>query len=221
VLALAGLAGVGLAVVLVGLLHVVAPEVDPVGRTISEYALGGHRPLFDVGVLGLSAGSVLVLAAAVRARLLHRWSVPAVLVAVWAVALVAVVVFEKTNWAVGPSVSGYIHRYASLAAFASLPVAAVVIGLRRRADAPYLAVWLRWSGTLALLLLAAIVVGVVIRVTTGAPVWQYLPLGLTERALALVEVSIVVVLGTWTQRAGTAPARDGTRAVATAATPAA
>ena len=66
-LAAFGLVGVGVAVVLVGLLHVVsAGRVSPVRRTISEYALGDSDWMFDVGVLGLAGGSVLVLLARVR-----------------------------------------------------------------------------------------------------------------------------------------------------------
>jgi Protein of unknown function (DUF998) len=207
-LAVAGLGGVALAAVLVGLLHVLASEVDPVRWTISEYALGDFRPLFDVGVLGLAAGSLLVLAASVRAGLLRALSAPAVLIAVWAVALVVVVAFEKTNWSVGQSLSGYIHRYASLVAFASLPAAAIAVGRRWRGDPDWgrFAVWSRWSGALALVVLAALVGAVALRITTGMPVWQYMPLGLTERVLALFEVAAVAVLGTWAYRA-VAPAR--------------
>jgi hypothetical protein len=96
-----GIVGAGLAVVMVGLLHVVAAgQVDPVRRTISEYALGEYRWMFDTGVIGLAAGSALVLVALVRAGVLRWPSAGAVLLAVWAVGLVVVDAFEKTNWAV-------------------------------------------------------------------------------------------------------------------------
>jgi hypothetical protein len=205
--ALTGLAAVAVGVVLVGLLHVVAVEVDPVRRTISQYALGPSRPLFDVGVLALSLGSVLVLAAAVRAGLVHRRSVAAVLMGVWAVALLVVVAFEKTNWAVGPSVGGSIHSAASFVAFLSLPLASIAIGRRGApSGGKTLAAWLRWSGALALLLLAVVLGIIGTWIVTGVPVWNHLPLGLTERALALVEVSSVVVLGTSAYRAVALPA---------------
>jgi hypothetical protein len=210
-LAVAGLTGAGLAVVLIGLLHVIASDVDPVRWTISEYALGGFRPLFDVGVLGLAVGSALVLAASVRAGLLRWPSVGAVLLALWTVALVVVVAFEKTNWAVGQSVSGYIHRYASLVAFASLPAAVLVIGRRWRGDAEWgrFAAWSRRLGGVALLLLATILVGVALRRVVGVVVWGILPLGLVERALALAEVAAVVVLGTWAYRVAAVPRAAG------------
>ena len=131
--AAAGLVGVALAVVFVGLLHVLyAGDVDPVRRTISEYALRDLGWMFDTGVLALAAGSVAVLIALVRAGLVRWPSFAAVGMLVWAAGMVAVVVFEKTNWAVGPSVGGVIHRYASLVAFLVLPVAtlaATALGL--------------------------------------------------------------------------------------------
>ena len=128
-----GLVGTALAVVLVGLLHVIdAGQVDPVRRTISEYALRDHGWMFDVGVLALAAGSVAVLIALVRAGLMRWPSFAAVGMLVWVAGMVAVVAFEKTNWSVGPSIGGMIHRYASLVAFLALPVAALVAARSRR-----------------------------------------------------------------------------------------
>lgn len=51
-------------------------------RTISEYALGEYRILFDAGVPALALGSVVVLGALVRAGLVRARSWPAVLL-VW------------------------------------------------------------------------------------------------------------------------------------------
>jgi hypothetical protein len=203
-----GLVGIGLSVVLVGALHVVATEVNPVRRTISEYALGEHRWMFDTGVLGLSLGSALVLFALVRAGLLRRASVGAVVLGIWSVALVVVVAFEKTDWAVGPSVGGTIHRYASLVAFLSVPVAALVLGARWRGDAGWarFATASRTLGVLALAVLGAIVVRIALRDVPGVPWAQILPFGLAERALAIIEVATVAVFALWSLRA-TAPSR--------------
>lgn len=200
---LLGLVGIGLSVVLVGTLHVVSTEVDPVRRTISEYALGEHRWLFDTGVLGLSVGSGLVLLALVRAGLLPSMSHGAVALGVWSVALVVVVAFEKTNWAVGPSVGGTIHRYASLVAFLSVPFAALAVGGRWRGDAEWgrFAAASRTLGAVALVVLGAIVVRIALRNIPGVPWSQILPLGLAERGLAIVEVATVGVFALWTLRA--------------------
>jgi hypothetical protein len=206
-LAALGLVGTGIAVVLVGLLHVVAAEqVNPVRRTISEYALGDSDWMFDVGVLGLAAGSALVLLALVRAGIVAGRSVAAVLLVVWTVALVAVVAFDKANWSVGPTPSGYVHRFASLAAFSSLPLAALALGRRWRADPRWsaFAAWSRWSGALMLGWLVVILLAVALRPFTGVPWWQLVPLGLVERGLAITAVVTVVVLGRWAAREVTA-----------------
>lgn len=206
-LAALGLVGTGIAVVLVGLLHVVAAEhVNPVRRTISEYALGDSDWMFDVGVLGLAAGSALVLLALVRAGIVPGRSVAAALLMVWTVALVAVVAFDKANWSVGPTPGGYVHRFASLAAFSSLPLAALALGRRWRADPRWgaFAAWSRWSGAITLGWLVVILLAVALRPFTGVPWWQLVPLGLVERGLAITAVVTVVVLGRWAAREVTA-----------------
>ncbi len=197
-----GLVGTVLAVVLVGLLHVIdAGQVDPVRRTISEYALRDHGWMFDVGVLALAAGSVAVLVALVRAGLMRWPSFAAVGMLVWVAGMVAVVAFEKANWSVGPSIGGMIHRYASLVGFLALPVATLVATRGRDGVA-----WPRWLAITALAWLGAILSGVVLRPFSGVPWWQFLPLGIMERGLALAEVAVVVALAFWA-RSQASPAR--------------
>ena len=202
-LALAGLAGVALAAVLVGALHVIEAEnVDPVRRTISQYALGPHKTLFDAGLLALAAGSALILGALACAGVVRVPSTAAAFLGLWAVSLVVVVAFEKIDWSVGPTLAGYIHRYASLVAFLSLPAAALLIGRHWRGHEVWgrFAAWSRGLGTLSLLWFAPILLGFVLRPLTGVPCWQFVPLGFTERGLALSEVAAVVVLGWWAVR---------------------
>jgi hypothetical protein len=198
-----GLGAVALCAVLVGSLHGLATEVNPIRRTISEYAIGEFGWMFDVAVLGLAVGSLLVLLALVGAGLLGRSSGGAVALGVWSVTLVLVVAFEKANWSIGPSVGGYIHRYASLAAFVALPVAALAVGRRWRAHPRFgrYAAVTRWLGALSLGWLSTIVLGVFLRPLTGVPWWQFVPLGLVERGLAVTEVAAVIVLGAWAWRA--------------------
>lgn len=205
-LAVAGLVGTGLSAALVALLHVVVDpaEVNPVRRTISEYALGEYRLLFDAGVLLLAAGSAAVLVALVTARLLPAVSTASVLLAVWSAALVVVVAFPKIDWSVGPTVTGYLHRYASLLAFVSLPVAALLLTRRWRGEVGWVR-YLTWTRALAALSLAwlvPIVLGIALRPITGVPWWRFVPLGLVERGLAVTEVALVCVLGWWAWRAG-------------------
>ena len=63
----------------------------------------------------------------------------------------------------------------------------------------------RWLGAMALAWLAPILLGFVLRPLTGVPWWQFVPLGLFERGLALTEVATVVVMGAWAARAARHP----------------
>ena len=70
-----GFAAIALCAVLFGTLHAVqADRVNPIRRTISEYALGNDAWMFNAGVIGLAVGSLLVWHALVGAGLLGRYS---------------------------------------------------------------------------------------------------------------------------------------------------
>ena len=205
--ALSGTALVVAGVVAVLGLHVVAVEVDPVRRTLSQYALGPWKPVFDAGVLAVAAGSGAVLVGLVRAGLVSGRGPAAVLLALWSVCLVVVVAFEKIDWSVGPTPTGYVHRYASLLAFFCLPAAALLIGRAWRRDARWgrFATTTWWFGAASLAWLAPILLGFVLRPLTGVPWWRFVPLGLFERGLALTEVAAVAVLAVWAARAAADP----------------
>ena len=102
--------------------------------TLSEYALGPLGWMFDLGVTGLAAGSVLVLFALLRAGLLRWPSDGRGRAAGLGRRAAGAGAFQKADWSVGPSLSGYVHRYAGLAAFVALPAAALAVGRRWRAD---------------------------------------------------------------------------------------
>ena len=197
--ALAGAALVGAGVVIVLALHVLAPEVAPVRRTLSQYALGPWKPAFDTGVLAVAAGSVVVLTGLVRSGLARWRGAATVLLAAWSACLVVVVAFEKIDWSVGPTPTGYLHRYASLVAFFCLPAAALALGRAWRGDVRWarFAAWTRWLGVASLAWLAPLLLGFVLRPLTGIPWWQFVPLGLVERGLALTEVATVLVMAWW------------------------
>jgi hypothetical protein len=198
-LALAGMAGAALAVLLVGGLHLVAPEVNPVRRTISEYALGPYKPVFDAGVLALAAGSAAALLGAVRTGLVAARSSAAVALTLWPVGLCLVVAFEKINWSLGPTPSGYVHRYASIVAFLALPVGLIALGRRwRRTPAGRrFAVFSTGLGVLAVGWFSPFVVGLLARPLTGVPWYRVVPIGFVERGLALTETLAVAVLAAW------------------------
>jgi len=200
-LALAGLASVAAAPVAVGVLHVMPPtdRINPVRRTISEYALHETAWVFNTGVLALAIGSLVVLFALARAGVARLNSLGGLGLLLWSVGLLAVVYFPKHNWAVGPSTHGTVHRVASLIAFVSLPVGALLIAWAwRRHDG--------WRGrafftagfaVLALLLFGIIAGAVALQPFTGVRWWQAIPLGAVERALATAEICVVLTLGWW------------------------
>ncbi len=97
--------------------------------------------------------------------------------------LVLVVAFEKTNWSIGPSLSGYIHRYASLVAFVALPLGVLLIARRLQAR------WAVLLGAGTLGWLVAILAGIPVGPLVGRSWWQVLPLGLMERGLAVTLVA--------------------------------
>jgi Protein of unknown function (DUF998) len=203
-----GTALVAAGVVMVLALHVLAlDEVDPVRRTLSQYALGPWKPVFDAGVLAVAVGSVAVLAGLVRTGLARVRGATVALLAVWSTCLLVVVAFEKIDWSVGPTPTGYVHRYASLLAFFCLPAAALALGREWRYDARWsrFAASTRWLGIASLAWLAPILLGFVLRPLTGIPWWRFVPLGLFERGLALTEVAAVVVMGVWAVSAARRP----------------
>jgi hypothetical protein len=201
-LAAVGTAGVALSVLLVTALHVIVgpARVNPLRRTISEYAFSEFDWLFNAGVLALAAGSAAVLVALVRTGLVPAASTAAALLATWCAALVLVVAFEKIDWSVGPSLGGYIHRYAGLLAFTSLPAAALLVARRWRGDLRErrYATTTWWLALASLAWLLPIIGWFVLR-STGVRV--PVPLGLMERGLALTEVAAVLALGWWATRA--------------------
>lgn len=204
-LAAAGLGMTGLSVLLIGMLHVLPPtdRISPMTRTISEYALGSNGWLFDLAVLALAAGSAAVLLGLARAGVVRARGAGSWLLALWAVSLVVLVIFEKHNWQVGPSVGGSIHRVASLVAFLSLPIGALVIagvGARvARWRAP--SALTRGAALVALACFSPLVYAIALSVTTGVSWWRVFPLGAVERVLGLSEVLVVLALGWWALRA--------------------
>lgn len=196
-----GLAGAVCGPLAVGLLHVMPPtdRINPVRRTISEYALHETGWLFNLGVLGLAAGSFAVLVALVRAGVARLNSLGGWALLLWCAGLAAVVYFPKHNWSVGPSMDGHLHRAASLVAFVSLPVGALLIAWmwRRHETWRRHALWTAAFAVLALAFFGVIAGAIVLEPVTGVRWFRAIPLGAVERALATAEVLVVLTLGWW------------------------
>ena len=212
-LALFGLAGIASGPIAVGLLHVMPPtdRIDPVRRTISEYALHETAWLFNAGVLALAAGSLAVLAALARVGVTRLNSLGGLGLLLWCVGLAAIVYFPKHNWAVGPSGHGTVHRAASLVAFVSLPLGALLIAWAWRRDGAWRGRALFTAGfaVLALLLFGIIAGAVALQPFTGVRWWQAIPLGVVERALATAEICVALTLGWWALTGAMSPPADG------------
>jgi Protein of unknown function (DUF998) len=195
----ASLVALLLGVVLMLALHVVGPtsEIDPVRRTLSQYALGEGKWAFDVSVLLIAVGSALALYALVRDRVVRPRSGGFVFGTLWVLSLLTVVYFTKTDWTVGPSMGGTIHRYASVVAFVSLPLAVLSIARAAFPARPGWRLAAQGFGMLALGFFGLIVVGVIRMAAGGGPWWRFVPLGLVERVIAFSAVAafVVVVLG--------------------------
>jgi hypothetical protein len=194
--ALASVVALVLGTVLMLSLHVLPPtdEISPVRRTLSQYALTSNKWLFDLSILLIAVGSALGLAAMVRHRGVAPYSGAVLLGALWTVSLLLIVAFTKTNWSVGPSIGGVVHRWASVVAFVSLPLA-VILGARRVfPDQPGWRMAARGFSAVSLAWFGLIVVGFVRMMFGYGPWWQFVPLGLVERAMALAAVAALLTL---------------------------
>jgi hypothetical membrane protein len=177
-------------------------------RTISEYALGPYRWVFDTGVLLLVLGSLAILAVLVRRGVAKWHSVGALAFAAWSVGLTLVVIFPKNNWAIGPSASGSIHRFGSMLAFIALPIAAMLLArpwLRDRVWGAH-ARWTFGFGVLSALAFTPILYAILVNAVVGTSWWRVIPLGYVERLLVLTEVVAVLVAGVWAVAAAQRPA---------------
>ncbi|MCE6994785.1 DUF998 domain-containing protein [Saccharothrix sp. S26] len=200
-IALAGSLSVLLTVALVGGLDLyrLTDSTRHLRRTISEYALGPHRWVFDTAVLLLVFGSVAILTVLVRRGIAEWNSAGSVAFAAWSVGLTLVVIFPKNNWAIGPSLSGSIHRFGSLLAFVALPIAATLLARPWRHD-PVWGGHARWTfrfGLLSALAFTPILYAIGVNAVVGTSWWRVIPLGYVERLLVLTEVVAVLVAGAW------------------------
>lgn len=201
-IAQAGLVAVGVGIaVIVGLdvAYLGLGEVNPLRRTISEHGLGDQGWIFGLGVALLAAGSAAIGVTLARRRFAGIFGTLALMG--WSVGLLMTAAFTKHDWAVGPSLSGSIHRAGSLIAFLSLPIAALIIARPWRHPE-----WRRPALTAFALGIGSVlwVVGigamVLVGERSGLAWWQVMPLGLVERGLAATEIAALLALGVWAAR---------------------
>ena len=156
-----------------GLLHVVSPEVDPVARPVSEYALGDFGWLATIRTLAQGVGPIALAVA------LRRERVGALLLVVVGVLKLAMPLFPVDPLGAPATGTGQMHNLLGTLTFFLFPVAALVLyrALRRRGS--------RLAGPVAVVLAIA-TVGVLVAGAIGG-------FGLAQRAyLALCAVWLLL-----------------------------
>jgi hypothetical protein len=192
--ALAGLAGIAVCTGLVLALHVLAPDPGPLFTMISNYALGGYRPLFDLGVLALVGASGAVLAALVGTGAVRPGGAATRLLLTWCAGMVLVVAFPTTPSTLPPTPEAVVHAAAAVAGFAALPLAALVIAREWRAVHARRAAVLRVLAVVSLALLVPVLGGLAPGSPVAVQAVSGVPFGLLQRVLAAVDLALLVVL---------------------------
>ncbi len=197
---------------LVAALHLVGAgaQISPVRLTISEYGLAADAWAFQIAVVIVAGGAAAVLAAALRtaaalasarggpSRPSARLAVAAALGALCVVGLIVVALVPKTDWAVGPSVGGTVHRIAGLVAFLGLP-ATILLLLSGPAVRSLGTGWIRVWAAISPLWFLPIVIAIIV-VGQHGQWWLAVPLGLLERGLAATEMVALLLLARWARR---------------------
>jgi len=187
-IALFATGGIILAVVLAVIGHVDAdPAYNPLTLTVSDYAVSDRGGPVDLAMvtLGLASLALLVGLRAVRAPV-HATA--AALFLVWVGGLLASVAVPTDPIGARMSSGGLVHRYASVSAFVSLPLAATVLSHRFDRDRRWQAI-----GSKIRLLAAASAAGLLVMLYVAFPGHRVM-LGLVERGLILVELGLLGVL---------------------------
>jgi hypothetical protein len=183
-LAIIGLAGVGIFLVTVSLLHWLQPELDAVNEAVSYYVHGNSGWLLIAGLIALGVGSV-ALTIGVRHTLVGSGvRIGYALLAIWSIGVLIAGIFPADppgNWN-HLSTGGMIHGNAALVAILALPASAILLARGFRRD-------VRWQQRSALLSVLAVATVI----SMGAFMTSLIPvmispgppslLGLTERIL--------------------------------------
>lgn len=107
-----------------GLLHLVSPEVDPVSRPVSEYALG------DFGWLATTKTLAEGVAAIALAMALRRERAAALLLVVFGLLKLAMPLFPVDALGMPATSAGRVHNVLGNLTFVLLPLAALLLSER-------------------------------------------------------------------------------------------
>jgi hypothetical protein len=183
------LVGAALAAILTVWAHVgSAPDLDALSMTISDFAVSNRGGPMERAMFVLGAAS-LALPLGLRAVRAPVGRLPVVLLLVWCFGLMAaaIVPTDPDPLVTQLSTRGYVHRYVSVAAFVSLPVAVLVAVGRLAADP-------RWRpGLNRLRALAWVAVGGLVALWWVAFPAERMMMGLVQRLLVTVEVVLLAL----------------------------
>lgn len=186
-LAVVAIAGAGVAAVLGVVAHIDAePGMSPLSLTISDYAISDRGgPPMEAAMLLLGLSSFALPVALWLRGCARRWLT--VLLSVWSLGLIASA-FVPTDPPGAPemTLSGYTHRYVSVAAFVSLPIAGTLL-LR------VLREWGIGAARAVRGLAVASAVGLLALLYVAFP-GERVMMGLVERALVLTELALLAAM---------------------------
>jgi hypothetical protein len=168
-------------------------SLDPLNATVSDYAVSGRGGVTALAMVVTGLGSLALLGGLRGAGAPVR-GMPERLLMVWSGALIVAAIVPTTPIGADLGLTAQIHRYASVAAFVSLPAAAALLVPRFAADAAWkpmarVVEWVALAGGFGLL-----------AITYVALPGQGVMIGLVERLLLVAEVSLLVVLAAWLVR---------------------
>ncbi|MGW2340769.1 DUF998 domain-containing protein [Streptomyces sp. NPDC001661] len=167
------------------------PGLSQLSLTVSDFAALDRGGPIETAMATLGLVSLLLLVVA-RRRLPAMRGLPSALLATWGAGLVLAAVVPTDPLTTQLTGSAYVHRYASVAAFAALPAAGLVLAGRLGPAAGRTVWWLRVLSVLA-------VAGAGVMAYSAGPGGREL-IGLVERVMLGCEVIMLGVLGRYVQR---------------------
>ncbi|MDQ3931600.1 MAG: DUF998 domain-containing protein [Actinomycetota bacterium] len=168
--AIAGTAGF---LVLIGALHVLSPDFDPIQRPTSEYAVGPFGYLMTAAFVAMSAATWALIIGLARDLPKHaRSRLGLGFLGVWAIGLLVAAAFPIDLDGAPPTVAGAIHSINGPLTFISLVIGMNLVSHRFGRDSRWLPIQ-RIARPLALLVIVEFVAGGVAAATeTGAGIAQ-------------------------------------------------
>ncbi|MEU9982081.1 DUF998 domain-containing protein [Streptomyces sp. NPDC050856] len=171
------------------------PDLSPFFLTVSDFAALDRGGPIEATMALLGAVSLVLLTVA-RGRCVPVRGLPSALLTVWGLGLVVAAVVPTDPLTTHLGGSAYVHRYASIAAFAALPAAGLLLARRLSAE-PHAVRTVRWLRVLSCIAL----IGAALMAYSAGPGGREL-IGLVERLLLGSEVTMLGVLGRYVQECG-------------------